>query len=62
MMDFTLTMMGFMLKNDEIFPGDYATESGCTRNFEAWREKEQVEASLVAEKGTLKDEDFSLEK
>ena len=30
--------------------GDYATESGCTRNFEAWREKEKVEEELVKEK------------
>ena len=30
--------------------GDYKTESGCTRNFEAWREKERVEEELVKEK------------
>jgi hypothetical protein len=30
--------------------GDYQTESGCTRNFEAWREKEKVEEELVKEK------------
>ena len=29
---------------------DYKTESGCTRNFEMWREKQAVEQELTAQK------------